>query len=113
MAWRSYRHLVDRHVPVITDQPEARRFVARLGSELAGFIDYRRLGDRLILVHTEVPAAFEGRGIASVLAHDVLDGARARQDRVSIRCPYLDEYVRRHPEFAPAADGRIPMPAGA
>jgi len=104
---------VDRHLPVITDEPQVRRFEARLGSELAGFIDYRRLGDRLILVHTEVPAAFEGQGIASALAHHVLDGVRARRDRVSIKCPYLQEYVLRHPEFAPAPDGRIPLPGGA
>ena len=78
------------------------------GGELAGFIDYRRSGPRLILVHTEVLPAFEGKGIASALARFVLDGIRERGERVSIRCPYLTAFVERHPEYAPGPDLRIP-----
>ena len=100
---------MDRPTPVIVDVPEAHRFEARIGQELAGFIDYRRMGGRLVLVHTEVAPAYEGRGIASALAHTVLGGARDHRDRVSIKCPYLREFVVRHPAYAPAADGRIPL----
>jgi uncharacterized protein len=94
--------------PQLADAPDEGRFEARVGGELAGFIDYRRSGSRLILVHTEVLGAFEGRGIASALARFVLGGIRERGERVSIRCPYLTAFVERHPEYAPGPDLRIP-----
>ena len=97
-----------RPSPSIADKPEAQRFEARRDGELVGFIDYRRMRDRLILVHTEVLPAFEGQGIAGAMARRVLGDARDRRDRVTIKCPYLRDFVTRHPEFAPAPDGRIP-----
>ena len=97
---------------MLSDEPARDRFEALVGGELAGFIDYRRSGPRLILVHTEVLPAFEGKGIASALARFVLDGIRERGERVSIRCPYLTAFVERHPEYAPGPDLRIPpLPA--
>jgi len=48
----------------ITDVPDARRYEARLGGELAGWVDYGRVRNRLVAVHTEVPPEFGGRGIA-------------------------------------------------
>jgi predicted GNAT family acetyltransferase len=98
--------------PTLSDAIEASRYEARVDGELAGFIDYRRHGTRLILVHTETLPAFEGRGIASALARYSLGGARDRGDLVSIRCPYLATFVERYPEFAPGPDQRIPpLPA--
>ena len=99
---------VDDRALVIADRPEADRYEARLGSDLAGFIDYRRMGGRLVLIHTETLPAFERQGVASAMAHHVLDEARSRQDRVTIKCPYLHDFVERHPEYRPAGDGRIP-----
>ncbi len=99
--------------PQLADEPAHNRFEARVAGELAGFIDYRRSGSRLILVHTEVLPAFEGKGIASALARFVLDGLRDRGEQVSIRCPYLAAFVERHPEYAPGPDLRIPPPRAA
>ena len=96
---------------MVSDQPEADRFEARTGQRLAGFIDYRRIGGRLVLIHTETLPGFEGRGIASAMAHHVLEEARSTRERVTIKCPYLHGFVERHPEFRPAADGRIPAGA--
>jgi predicted GNAT family acetyltransferase len=93
--------------PVITDHPERERFEARLGSRLAGFIDYQRRGSRLVLVHTEVLEEFAGRGIGNALARFVLDGVLAAGTRVTIKCPFLRAYVERHPEYAALA---TPMP---
>lgn len=101
---------MDRSSLVITDPPAARRYEARLGQQLVGFIDYRHVGDRLMFLHTEVPPAFEGQGIAGALARFVLDAARAHQDRVSIKCPYLLAFVKRHPEYIPSEAGRIASP---
>jgi predicted GNAT family acetyltransferase len=96
----------------ISDLPEANRFEARRDGELVGFVDYRWVGRRRVLLHTEVPPAFEGQGIASALARHVLDLAREQEERISIKCPYLRTFIDRHPEYAPDDFGRIPKRQG-
>lgn len=92
----------------IADAPDARRYEARIGGELAGFVDYRLAGTRRILLHTEVPPAFGGRGIGAALARHILDEARATGFRVTVKCPFIAAYLARHPEDADLA---TPAPA--
>lgn len=92
----------------IADAPDARRFEARRAGQLVGVIEYRNLAGRIVLSHTEVPAAFEGQGIAGAMARTVLEELRSRRVRVAIKCPYLRTYIERHPELAPGADDLIP-----
>ena len=60
---------------------------------------YDRDGDRIVFTHTLVPASLEGRGIASVLARTALDDARSRHLRVVPLCPFVRDYIERHPEY--------------
>jgi predicted GNAT family acetyltransferase len=64
------------------------------------FVDYRLRPDRIVLVHTEVPAELGGRGIGSKLAKGTLDAVRARGLKADIRCDFLIAYVKKHPEYA-------------
>jgi predicted GNAT family acetyltransferase len=58
------------------------------------------LGDgEIVFTHTEVPVALEGRGIGSALARAAFADARARSLTVVPRCPFIREYIRRHPEY--------------
>lgn len=59
---------------------------------------YRRIGDTLHLVHTEVPPESEGRGIAGALLEAVLDYAEANGLKVVPQCSYARAYMKRHPE---------------
>lgn len=84
----------------VVDVPEAHRYEARLDGSLAGFLDYRFRGDdRIVLVHTDVDPAFEGRGIGRSLARHALDDARARGLGVVPRCPFVLAFLERHPEY--------------
>jgi predicted GNAT family acetyltransferase len=84
----------------VIDHVVAQRYEARLGETVVGYTEYRIVGrDRMILVHTEVDPAFEGRGFGSRLAKGVLDDIRARGIRVTIKCPFVAAYVKRHPEY--------------
>jgi predicted GNAT family acetyltransferase len=85
---------------VIADNPEARRYEARLDGQLAGWVDYGRVRTRLVALHTEVPPEFGGRGIATALIRRVLDDARAAGQTVTPRCPLFATHFRRHPEDA-------------
>ncbi len=60
----------------VENDAAANRFVARVDGQTAE-LDYERFPDRIVLVHTEVPAALRGRGIADKLAHTALEYARA------------------------------------
>jgi predicted GNAT family acetyltransferase len=82
----------------IVDVPEANRYEARVGDAVAGWVDYRRVRDRLVALHTEVEPAFGGRGIASALVRRVIDDARAAGVSITPRCPFFVSHFERHPE---------------
>lgn len=66
-----------------------------------GVLEYKMRGpDTIALVHTEVPRALTGQGIAARLAHEALEYARANHLRVIPICPYVRAYLERHPEYA-------------
>ena len=74
------------------------RFEVRVGDEMAR-IDYSRSGKTLTLIHTEVPKAFEGKGVGGKLAQTALEYARAESLKVVPSCPFVATYIRRHPAF--------------
>ena len=46
----------------VLDEPEVSRYVITVDGAPAGFAQYVRHGGRVFIVHTEVDAAFEGKG---------------------------------------------------
>ncbi|MCB0634442.1 MAG: GNAT family N-acetyltransferase [Saprospiraceae bacterium] len=63
--------------------------------------EYRRVKDRIIFTHTEVPVELEGNGIASLLAKTALEFAKAQGLTVMPLCPFVAGYIHRHPEYKP------------
>ena len=64
------------------------------------FLEYNLAGNILQLIHTEVPPALEGKGIASELAKSALDWAREHGAKVDVLCSFVTEYLEKHPEYA-------------
>ncbi len=99
-AWRSRRpttyHLTVE--PTIVDVEAEQRYEARIEGDLAGFLDYVVKRGRIALIHTEVLEAFRGKGLAEQMARFALDDARRRGLQVIAICPYVRDYVERHPE---------------
>jgi uncharacterized protein len=81
----------------VTHNPDASRFEIKQDGHLAECV-YRRQGDLLVLVHTEVPAALQGQGLAGQLVQAALALAREQGLRVRPSCSYAVTYMRRHPE---------------
>jgi predicted GNAT family acetyltransferase len=92
----------------IIDNEAAHQFEVHVDGVLARLV-YERAGERIILIHTEVPDALAGRGIGSALAQGALKAAGAQQLRVVPRCPFVRSYIERHPEYRPLVTGH---PAG-
>ncbi len=74
------------------------RFELRVGDALC-LLNYRRVPDKLLIYHTEVPQQLEGRGLAARLTRAALAYARAENLQVDPRCPYTAAFFRKHPEF--------------
>ncbi len=85
---------------VVTDNPDADRYELRLNGRLIGIAAYRRRPGRVAITHTEVEEACSGRGFGSMLADAALRDARMRGETVVPLCPFIAEYIRRHPEYA-------------
>lgn len=63
-------------------------------------LQYRRSGETIRLIHTEVPEALRGRGLANQLARAALDFAHFNQLKVVPICPFIKVYLQKHPEAA-------------
>lgn len=84
-----------------THNPGAHRFEAHLGEELAGFAEYQRTDALYVFTHTEVDPAHEGQGVGGELARAGLDHVRSEgTHRVLPICPFIEGWMRRHPEYA-------------
>jgi len=81
---------------MVENNVEAGRFEIHQDDALA-FLQYQRTADSVVMVHTEVPKALAGRGLASLLAKTALDWARVEGLRVVANCPFVREYIRKHP----------------
>lgn len=83
--------------PEITDDTRGQRFVTVVDGVEAK-LEYTRRGDRLILVHTEVPDEVGGRGIAGALVRFAVEQARADGATIVPRCPYARRWLEQHPD---------------
>ena len=81
----------------VVHNERASRFEAQLTEGLCR-ADYRRVGNVLQMVHTEVPAEARGRGAAGHVVAAALDYAEAQGLKVMPLCSYVRGYFQRHPE---------------
>ena len=78
---------------------EARRFEIRYGDDMAR-LEYHLRGPTIVYTHTVVPLVLEGHGIAGRLAREALDYACQSGLSVVPLCPYVADYIGKHPEYA-------------
>jgi uncharacterized protein len=83
----------------VTDNTDASRFELRADGWLAELV-YRIRGDRLVLVHTEVPVELEGHGIGGRLVTAAVDRAAREKLTLVPLCPFARGWLERHPEAA-------------
>jgi len=81
----------------VTDNAAESRFELRQDARLAELI-YRLRGNRLVLVHTEVPAELEGHGIGGRLVTAAVDRAVREGLTLVPLCPFARDWLERHPE---------------
>ena len=86
----------------VTDNAAESRFELRQDGRRAELL-YHLRGDRLVLIHTEVPAELEGRGIGGRLVTAAVDRAVREGLTLVPMCPFARGWLERHPEAAAQA----------
>lgn len=98
MLTKGYPMDVDLDQVMVQDNEAEERYEVIVSGYLAQ-IDYERQENTITFIHTEVPTALEGHGIAGKLARTALEDARAKHLAVIPLCPYMASYIRKHPEY--------------
>ena len=83
----------------VRDAPDAARYEARSGDDVAGYTMYDRGNGLFVFTHTEVDPAFEGKGVGGTLVRGALDDVRRQGARVEARCPFVQAWIERHPDY--------------
>lgn len=92
--------------PTVADNPTLNRYELAVDGEVA-FLTYRRRDGHVLLVHTEVPEVFRGRGYGGVLARHALDEARKAKQQVIVKCPFVTTWLKRHHEYDDIVVARV------
>jgi predicted GNAT family acetyltransferase len=82
----------------VRDNRVEARYEVWTDGQLAGFAQYRLHGRRITFTHTEIDPEYEGAGLGSRLVRTALDDVRGRELAVLPVCPFVADYIRRHPE---------------
>jgi hypothetical protein len=80
----------------IEHDASAHRFTTEVDGHL-GELEYTVSGNVMSIMHTRVPPAIGGRGIAAELMKAALEAAAANQWKVRPVCSYAVTYMKRHP----------------
>jgi predicted GNAT family acetyltransferase len=83
----------------VTDNTEKQRFEMLVDGRTS-IIEYRLRGDDIALVHTEVPEALEGKGVAGALVEKVLLEIEKSGKSIIPLCAYVQSYLKRHPDWS-------------
>ena len=63
-------------------------------------LQYTVAGHVLALLHSQIPEALRGSGIASTLAQTALDWAREHHMKVDVVCPFVAAFLETHREYS-------------
>lgn len=83
----------------ITHEPERSRYVITVDGVEAGEATYVLEGDMHVFDHTFTDPAHRGQGLAGELVEHALTDVRARGGKVRPVCPFVIDFMDKHPEF--------------
>ena len=89
---------------VIVNNKKNGQFEFRTETHLA-YVTYRVRKKIMYFMHTTVPDKLSGKGIASTIALEALEYAKSNNFKIVVLCPFISDYVKKHPEWHELFDG--------
>ena len=96
--------------PAVTRNDDESRYEIRIGDTVAGYAAFRSQPGRVSFTHTVVDDKFEGQGLGSTLVRDALTDVAARGDTIVPFCPFVQAWLKRHPDFEGLVDWKPVTP---
>jgi predicted GNAT family acetyltransferase len=88
-------------VLAVVDNPGRDRYELRDDGHLLGFTEYRVVDDGVLeLPHTVVTKPKRGAGYGATLVQGALDDIRRKGAAIVPTCPFVEQFLREHPEYA-------------
>ena len=83
----------------VTDASDRERFEISVDGEVVGFAEYHRSDSAISFTHTEIAPGHGGAGLGTALISAALDAVRAEGLPVLPYCPFVQHFIREHPEY--------------
>ena len=88
----------------VKNDEKAGKFYATVEGQEAK-IEYEKSGGVYDLLHTFVPEELRGHGVAEQLVTGVLEQIQRQGARFLPTCPYIQGFLKSHPQYQKAAAG--------
>ncbi len=86
----------------------AKQFEWNIDGKLVKIVyDFSSDKKRIFLTHTEAHPALQGTGASSKMVKAVLDHIEANGWKLVPYCPYVQSYIKKHPEYRKLLDKGI------
>jgi predicted GNAT family acetyltransferase len=83
---------------LLKNNVDKQRFELQVDKETA-YIEYKRKGDRIFLIHTEIPAALKGTAAGPALVEKAFLNIEENKQKLIPYCPFVRAYLKRHPQW--------------
>ena len=82
----------------LTDNKAIHNFELLINGQRA-FIDYKTKDNKIYLIHTEVPPALQGMGVAEALVEKAFYYIEQQGQKIVPLCTYVKLFLKRHPHW--------------
>lgn len=82
----------------VTHNEAASRYELTVDDQLIGIADYRRAGDVVDFVHTEIAPSHESQGLGSSLVEAALEDVKRQSLTVLPHCWFVRDHIAEHPD---------------
>lgn len=85
------------NIPLVNNEA-AHRFELTIEGH-TGLIEYSQEGNKVYLLHTEIPEALEGKGAGGALVEKTLQYIESHDQQLIPYCPFVITWLKRHPQW--------------